>query len=288
MTIDDAAPPGMVRNWAFQPSAASLRTIATRAWRGTAHRRPPPAWQTLVAMRPARRWIGYFIFAPDGGLSPHHTFTLACLRAHDAKIAVVCATRAPDAMPRELASLSDALYWKALGGYDFSAYAILVAEAARHSAGADLIVMNDSVLGPFDDLYGVYNRLPQRFAGLTGYSLIENHIQSYSFRLRSVDGAAVNAMHPIAGETRAFNAFLDVTYCQETRFTRAMARGHDAGALWFSDHRQGGGDLPLTWPLGLIDEGFPFLKRSLFTKFKSMCDEPTLQEFLARKGHPSG
>ena len=191
-------------------------------------------------------------------------------------------------MPLELSELSDALYWKELEGFDFSAYAILVAEAARASAGTDLIVMNDSVFGPFGDLYAVYDRLPYRFAGLTGYSLIENHIQSYSFRLRSVDGSTVRALRRIASETRAFNKFQDVTYCQETRLARAMAREYCGGALWFSDHREGGGDLPLTWPIGLIEEGFPFLKRSLFTKFKTMGDEQALQTFLARRGHPVG
>ena len=81
-------------------------------------------------------------------------------------------------MPLELSGLSDALYWKSLEGFDF--FRLCDPNLLVHGSHQALIlrIMNDSVFGPFNDLYEVYNRLPQKFTGLTGYSLIENHIQT--------------------------------------------------------------------------------------------------------------
>lgn len=286
MTRPIPAPPGLKRDWGFRLGGVSAKTRLARLWRGTRHRQSGPQWQCIAAITPAERWIGYFVFAPDGVLEDHHRFTLERLRRHDARLAIVCAAPSAAAIPEELQGFADALYWKDLPGFDFSAFAIVVAEVARHAAGANLILMNDSVLGPFSDLYTVFNRAPWGMAGLTGYSLIENHIQSYAFRFRSVDERLAARMERIAGPALAFDRFADVIYCQETRFTRVMANATDAGALWFSDHRAGGGDLPLTWPFGLIDEGFPFLKRSLFTKFEGMADSGRLRAFLEQQSHP--
>lgn len=286
MTADISPPPGLARDWQFTPSPPGARTLLSRAWRSTAHRKQGPEWQCIRAMTPAPRWIGYFMFLPDGVVTGHHRFTLDRLRDHDARLAIICAAPAPQMVPAELLDHADALYWKGLPGFDFSAYALLIAETARYAAGSDLIVMNDSVLGPFENLHTVFDRAPWRMAGLTAYSLVENHIQSYAFALRAVDEATARQMDAVAGETRAFDRFQDVIYCQETRFARIMARHREAGALWFSDHRAGGGDLPLVWPLGLIEEGFPFLKRSLFTKFSDLADRDALDRFLEQAGHP--
>lgn len=286
MSGGQAVPPGLVRDWRYQKGSVGPRAMLSRLWRGAVNRQSGPKWQCVRPITPADRWIGYFIFLPNGELSDHHRYTLERLRNHDARLAVICAAPSILALPPELGKLTDALYWKDLSGFDFSAYAILTGETARRSTGADLIVLNDSVLGPFADLYSVFDRGAWAMTGLTGYSLIENHIQSYAFRFRAANEDIALQMAEVAGDRLAFDSFMDVIYCQETRFAKTMARQCDVGALWFSDHRAGGGDLPLTWPLGLIGEGFPFLKRSLFTKFKGMTDGPALRAFLLQSGHP--
>lgn len=286
MVANAPHPPGMTRNWQLECTTPGVKTVLSRAWRSLMHTAQGPLWQCIKPITPAPRWIGYFIFAPEGKLLDHHRFTLARLRQHEAQLAIICAAPGIKAVPDDLNDYADALYWKDLPGFDFSAYAVLVGETARQAPGADLIIMNDSVLGPFGNLNTVFDRAPWNMAGLTGYSLIENHIQSYAFRLRSVDETVGEAMAKIAGERRAYNQFQDVIYCQETRFARVMAEQRDAGVLWFSNHREGGGDLPLVWPLGLIEEGFPFLKRSLFTKFRHLADQETLNAFLKAAGHP--
>ena len=251
------------------------------------HRQPGPAWEAIRPMAPARHWVGYFVYAPDGVLAPHHRYTIDKLRRQTDHLAIIYASDRPLAALDAAFSQADAVYWKALSGFDFSAYAILIAEAAHHAPGCDLIVMNDSVLGPFSDLIGCFEAAPWCLSGLTGYSLVENHVQSYAFCLRNVDDELLSLVGKIASDRLSFSRFGDVVLCQETRFASTLAKQVDAGALWSSDHRRGGGDLPLVWPFGLLDEGFPFLKRSLFGKFGTLHDRAVLNEFLVSQSHPS-
>ena len=94
----------------------------------------------------------YFVYTPDGSLSAAHRYTLDRLRSLAGGVAVICATGERGKVPAELNGLADAVYWKGLGGYDFSAYGLAVREIAARSPGADLLLLNDSVLGPFGDL----------------------------------------------------------------------------------------------------------------------------------------
>lgn len=281
------APPGLIRHWDFTPSAPSPKIRLSRLWRDMFHRQPGPAWKAIRSITPAPHWAAYFVYAPDGALAPHHRYTIDKLRLQADYLAIIYASDRPMAGIDVALSQADAVYWKALSGFDFSAYAILIAEAARQSPGCDLIMMNDSVLGPFNNLIDCFRTAPWRLSGLTGYSLVENHVQSYAFCLRKVDDEVSSLVGKIASQRLSFSRFGDVVLCQETRFASTLAKQVDVGALWSSDHRRGGGDLPLVWPFGLLDEGFPFLKRSLFGKFGAFHDRAVLDEFLASQCHPS-
>ena len=87
-----------------------------------------PASSVVVPASAQPVWIVSFLFAPDGVLHTAHRFTLARLREEGLSILVVCSCADARSMPPNLPDLCDALLWKAMGGYEFSAYTL----ALRH------------------------------------------------------------------------------------------------------------------------------------------------------------
>jgi len=126
-------------------------------------------------------------------------------------ILVVCSCADGRRMLADLPGPCDALLWKAMPGYDFSA-CTLALRHLRHlshpSPGADVIVMNDSVFGPFTPLRPVLEISRWDLTGFTASNELTNHVQSYAFCLRGVTLA---------------------------RMARVAARAMMVGALWVSD-----------------------------------------------------
>lgn len=270
------------RNWSFAASRPPLIGYLSRLKSQLLGWGPAPPFQSLVPVTPAARWACYFIYLPEGGLTPAHLFTLERLRASGRRLLVICAAPTPDAVPAGLADRIDALIWKGLRGYDFSAYAIALRAIARASPGADLFVMNDSVLGPFGDVESLFDEAPWALTGFTASGAMENHLQSYAFRLRTVTREAVDALAGAMPEERACDRYRDVINLQETVFARLAARRMSVGAFFYA----AGGDASLYAAQRLLDQGFPFLKRSLIGRYAGFQDEAALRAFLAARGHP--
>ncbi len=272
------------RDWTFRPSTPDgwtrlIRMIALRSV-GRA-----PARAAIVPIVPRTRWIVYFVFLPSGGLTSAHRFTLERLRAADAGLCVICAAPSPGDVPADLREIADALYWKDLSGFDFSAYALAIQEVARHSPGADLFVMNDSVLGPFVPLDTLWPAMRWDLTGFTASATLQNHIQSYAFHLRGVDRSTVRALASVMPRRFAFQDYLGAVYCQESRFATVAARRMSVGALWYADGERSG-DASVLAALPLVEAGFPFLKRSLFTKNGHVYPRAALIDTLRGLGHP--
>ena len=124
---------------------------------------------------------------------------------------------------------------KGLSGYDFSAYAVALREVATRSPGADLLLINDSVLGPFVDLDTLLEEAPWDLTGFTAYSLFENHVQSYALYFRNVTSPLLRSLRTVIPHRFAFNHHRRVVRCQETRMARVAARTMSVGALWYSE-----------------------------------------------------
>lgn len=278
-------PPPMAlrRDWTFTPSAPPLVARLSRLKSLLIGWRRPPEHRVLQPLVPAPRWTCYFIYAPDGRLTGAHRFTLARLRAGPGRLLVVCAVPSPEQVPAELAALTDALIWKGLSGFDFSAYALALRAVAAQSPGADLLIMNDSVLGPFTDVETLLAAAPWTLTGFTASARFENHIQSYAFHLRGVTGETVRALAPVMPEGSAYDRYRDVINLQETRIARLAARRMSVGALWYTGDIA---DPSLGAAEYLLGRGFPFLKRSLVGRYAHFQDEAALRAFLTAQGHP--
>lgn len=245
----------------------------------------PPAHRVIKRIEPHRRWSVYFIFLPDGPLRAQHHFTLQRLRTLQRKLLVICACPQAADIPPELAQYADAMYWKALPGYDFSAYKLALHAIAKHSPGADVFVMNDSVYGPLTDVKRMIDAPPWDFTGFTASSQIENHIQSYAFVMKDVTETRLRGLRSVFLPCMAFSRAFDVIEYQETRLARIAASSMSVGAYLFADARQVE-DPTLIAPLTMLDAGLPFLKKSLFGKHARFGDQDALRTVLQTHGHP--
>jgi hypothetical protein len=92
----------------------------------------------------------------------------------------------------------------------------------------------------------------------------------------------VAALAPVLPEGRACNRYRDVVKLQETCFARVAARAMNVGALFHAAD----GDPSLDAAQRLVEQGFPFLKRSLLGRYAHRQDAAALRAFLAAQGHP--
>jgi lipopolysaccharide biosynthesis protein len=273
------------REWTFRASRVSWGVRLIR-WHSLAGVRWRPPSRELKPVFAAPRWTCYFIYLPDGALTDAHRFTLAALRRSSRRLLVVCAAPGPGDVPADLPGLCDALWWKGLRGYDFSAYRLGLAAIAATSPHADVFVLNDSVLGPFGEIDVSLDAAKWDLTGFTAFSLVENHIQSYAFQLRDVTRTTLRALRCIMPRFLVFDDYRAVVYCQETRFARVASRRMTVGALWYADARECGDPTVFAGP-ALLEHGFPFMKKSLFGRNVGLYPEEQLRRALADRGHPT-
>ncbi len=225
------------------------------------------------------------MYLPDGSLTIAHRFTLQRLAALYTGLLVVAALPDGAAVPSEVFDYADAAIVKNLNGYDFSAYAIGLRAIEQGSPGCAVFVLNDSVYGPFSDLNQEFATAPWDFTGYTGFSMIENHIQSYAFMLKRVDRTTLDALHSVFPENYAYDRYKDVVFQQETRLARVASRSMSVGARWFADYRTAA-DPSFFAALSLMETGFPFLKKSLLNRRPDIYDRDIIVAALENLGHP--
>ena len=117
----EAAMP-LERDWTYTRSRIGHYTRYLRA-RALLRRGRFPLAATLKPVFPAARWNLYFLYLPDGELHDAHRYTIDRLRWGDARLLLVVASPDPAAAERLLA-MADAVVWKGMAGFDFSAYAL--------------------------------------------------------------------------------------------------------------------------------------------------------------------
>jgi hypothetical protein len=279
-------PRGLIRDWDYVPGAPRHWLALRRRVRAWWHAQPAPARAVIKPPAAGDMWIVYFVFAPEGRLEARHHFTLArCRDVAGARLMVVCAAPSVGQVPVELSRYADALYWKDLPGYDFSAYALALHEIASVCPGASVLVLNDSVLGPFHDLAPFLRSRRWQLSGFTASSLVENHIQSYAFVLHEITAALMKALASVFPVNHGYSRPGDVILCQEVWLAQLASRTISVGARWFSE-APFVADATLVCPFTLLDDGFPFLKRSLLGKHSTFQDPAEVRAVLDRLGHP--
>jgi len=271
--------------WPYEAEKLTLECYVRYGWRALRVRRAPRS-RALKPVTKQKRWVAYFIFAPDGALQPYHDYTLLKLSEQDAKILIVMACRSRKDIPPDLQKRCDALYWKGLGGYDFSAYTIALNAIAGKSPRADVLVMNDSIYGPFCDLTPFFTQAPWDLTGFTASNCAKiRHIQSYAFILKNVTPERMRDLKWAFPSKCAFNSAEGAVTCQELWLARVASRSMSVGSFWFGEEAVVQ-DPSLTRGVALLRAGFPFLKRSLHGKHDYLHLASAAIEQLKRLGHP--
>ena len=277
--------PGAITNWTYVPSRPTWRDTTNRVMARLKRQASPDA-ELLKPPKGHGRWLLYFLFLPNGQLTIQHLFTLERLAAEDARLMIVCACPPGHPVLANLMERCSALCWKAINGFDFSAYAFGLTELAHHVPGSDVLVLNDSMLGPFASLCPFIEQAPWSLSGFTANSQLENHLQSYAFILKGVDLGIVNYLSAAMSTKWSYNRIGQVILLQETRLARVAQKNMSVGAFWYTDGSRYQ-DLCLNCPEQMLDAGFPLLKRSLFGKFAGVFQSTTaMQDLLRRIGHP--
>lgn len=276
---------GLVLNWDFvrsaRPFSLQVKTSLMLTWR----LRKRPKSTRIKPAYPSAAWFVYFMFLPDGRLQPYHLFALKQLRAMGWPVLAVVASPSEVEVPSELGGLVEALYWKAMGGYDFSAYTLAMEELVEHSPGAHVLVMNDSTYGPFQDLRPFVNSCPWDLAGFTASSDTVNHLQSYAFVIKDLSPQKMQHLRSAFPKSFAFNRATDAILWQELRFGEVASRSMSVGSYWFSD-KGIAQDPTLRRPFELLDGGFPFMKKSLLGKHGQFQNRELVLERLVGLRHP--
>lgn len=277
-------PAGITTRWHFVPGKPPV-TIRARRIGALLKAGPRPQLAAVIPAYPAQRWTVFFVYAPNGRINLSHLYTLERLRALTSNLLVIVASPSAEQIPPLLYRYCDSLYWKGLGGYDFSAYTAGLEILAARSPGARALILNDSMFGPLTDCSLFIEDPPWELTGFTASSLDENHIQSYAFVLDSITPARVKALREAFPRLISFSSPDAVILWQELRFARIAARTMSVGAHWFSNHRQVE-DPCLVLPYFLVECGLPFLKKSLLGKMAHFQKPTEVRKFLARYDHP--
>ncbi|MFS0772466.1 hypothetical protein [Sphingomonas sp. 1P08PE] len=246
----------------FRPTRSRLRLQVWRLIHRVRSARPGPYSRVVAPAWSSPSWTLYFCYVPDGQPTAFHRATAASLRAQGHNILIVAAAESEASLSPAWRDLSDALIWKSLEGYDFSGYAIGLRHLSAVSAGCDATVLNDSVIGPFCDLNTLFSDKPWDLVGLTSSEEQEAHIQSYAFMMRNLTSDRLNKLRSIFLENRCYSDYKTVVRNQECAFARVASRSMSVGSIW-----PGKINATMLDPTGLLNKGFPFIKRSHFDKF---------------------
>jgi hypothetical protein len=278
---------GLETNWKFTASPP----FAWRSWRerlrhpAFLHVRPAPRFRVLVPPTPRSGWIALFIYSPAGLLDAAQRFTLQRLQDLGLDVLVVVATNDEARVPEELQGYCSALVWKALEGYDFSAYTIALRLLAAHSPGANVLLMNDSVFGPFSDFRPLLHNPPWALTGFTASGRNGNHLQSYALIFRNLTTDNLRGLSGILDPQRSFDHFDAVVAHQELRLAVHAARDRTVGALWYGDGVRIE-DPTLRRPAELVQAGMPFMKKSLLGKYPMFNQAQACLATLGQHRHP--
>lgn len=268
-----------VRNWDFVASDVPRwrqRQVVEMVLRRAI---PSPRSAVVKPIGPKPAWALYFIYAPQGQLTRQHEFMLASIRDEGLGVLAVVATERPDQVPAALHRYADAILWKALPGYDFSAYRLGLSALAGRSPGCSVLVLNDSVFGPLSALKPWLAAASWDLFGFTATGKIENHVQSYAFGFKTLTEATVRSLWRVMFPWIACKDRDDVIACQETRLARIASRSLSVGSFFYSQAQ----DLTQACPFELIDAGFPFIKRSLTESRSAFEHKQQVEDLMASR-----
>jgi lipopolysaccharide biosynthesis protein len=154
-------------------------------------------------------------------------------------------------------------------GYDFGSWSTALDRYPRCPAAEEVLLINDSLAGPFAPVHGLlahFNRTTADVWGMTDSSQFGYHLQSYCLGFKR----GVLAEPPLTRFWRTLRAETsrdNVIWHYEIGLSRVLRREHysmDAAIRYARVVNDGQNPTIIGWRR-LLDEGFPFVKRQLLS-----------------------
>jgi lipopolysaccharide biosynthesis protein len=243
-----------------------------------------PSYRVARIPRHDGQWALYFVYTPTGQIFDQHIFTIDRLKECGFRVLIVIGSDRLDGEVAEALKMADAVIIKEERGFDFSGYTIGLNYLVSRFGVFDVLVLNDSVFGPFSDLMPTVTQTRWRLTGFTSSQAIENHIQSYAFIFKAMDKELLASLSSVFFRRVAMSSHGAVGFLQESRLARRTSRTCSVGSLW--EPLTPLADLTMAMPIELVKEGFPFLKRSLLGKFSFHFSRDDILAVLREKQHP--
>ncbi|WP_448263243.1 rhamnan synthesis F family protein [Microbacterium aurum] len=232
-----------------------------------------------VDAAPERRLIVYAISRADRAVDEYVSFALAALRPHAERIVVALPSGASPENAAQLREVADALVESPYKGFDPAVYPWVVDRESSVRDFDEVVFTGDGWFGPIGDISVAIDRAAMNTAPVRAMVEVPSHLPDdfpdagYPRRILPWTWTAVRREVILSpawqGLWRAARAS-DVSTEREF-LDRAAAAGHDVSIVFpavdYPSH-----DPAVYTPLQLIDDGYPFLGRTLFTLYPPFLD----------------
>jgi lipopolysaccharide biosynthesis protein len=228
----------------------------------------------------SKRWAVYFCFNPNGKLLPQNEFMITALKKDGFKVLLVIACRDHAAIDPRFIQLADVVLWKDMKGFDMSALRLGLTYVCQTRGDVSVLWINDSVFGPFKPIHKFLSSCGDDFdvLGMTLSYAIRPHFQSYCIFFRRLTPDLIKGMFGRTLKT-TLNDHLSNVIAFEACFAANLTSAGFKVKCWAAPVLKSY-DLTMAYPFELIEQGFPFLKRSLVGKFAAAFDQQKTELFL--------
>lgn len=265
-------------------------TTTSRLWADLRNGEPADAADFRV-FRPltcpkAKKVCLFVCFAPNGELRPHALHFMRELRRIGYLVLALAANDQPDLDTRDPGpETCDGLAARENVGYDFALWAAALIHDPRLFAAEELLLVNDSLIGPLLPIDGLFENIETTNTDVVG--LVDSyqhnyHCQSFFLLLRK-PAIASDAFVNYIKNVKSFANKNEVIRKYEQNFYSIMASSGLSFNIQFATARFGKGKNPtIQYWRELLALGFPFIKLQLVQMNPLMDDLSDMVEILSQ------
>jgi Rhamnan synthesis protein F/Tetratricopeptide repeat len=263
-----------------KPNASAARGSSTAVTEAEIHCLKKPQLGDEVAL--------FVTHSPRGRLKPHVPHYLEALRRHGITVVLIVATdKQFTELNPDLMKVTDGIFVRSNKGYDFAAWAHLLRLHPELFDSQILYLLNDSVVGPTNDVAFrcLLSKLRESAADVIG--LTENfergpHLQSYFLALKR-RALSSTVLHKFVSEIVSYEDKRDVINELEIRLAPTLKAGGLVCEPVFpaKDYRN---PTIYHWKL-LLESGVPFVKVETIRGLVPDLDIRDWREILAAQGY---
>ena len=240
---------------------------------------------------PSGRKVALFVgYAPDGKMRPHAFHYMRQLRRADFLVYALAANDRADLVALDPGPENcDAFATRENIGFDFAIWSAAIQKDLRILQASDLLLVNDSVIGPLfpmDRIFAGVNRSSAGIVGLTDSSQVKYHTQSFFLHLKN-SVITSDAFVEFINGIKSYADKNTVIQEYEVNFISLMAAagfGHEAlfpsARLGFTKSQN---PSVQCWR-ELLAVGFPFLKAELVRSNPCNDDLSDLEPIVRKYG----